>query len=139
MRKYWNRWNINCKNSHESVITRRVWAHCERFAKKCIDSIFWFVKSQWSKEISLDRIAKEMRYLQRDILGQRLPSKIGQCDNYVLQWWVELDDELSWLFTEGQIISECPYEKSVSSKLPTKIFLNFCPEIFCSFLGGAFW
>ena len=21
------------------------------------------------------------------------------CDNYVLQWWVELDNELNWLFT----------------------------------------
>ena len=40
--------------------------------------------------------------------------------------------------TKGQLISKCPYEKSVSSKIPTNIFLDFCPEIFCSFLG-AFW
>ena len=26
---------------------------------------------------------------------------------------------------KGQLISKCPYEKS---KIPTKIFLNFCPE-----------
>ena len=32
--------------------------------------------------------------------------------------------------TKGQLISKCPYEKSVSSKIPTKIFLEFCPEIF---------
>jgi hypothetical protein len=38
----------------------------------------------------------------------------------------------------GQLISKCPYEKSVSSKIPTKIILDFCPEIFYSFLG-AFW
>ena len=38
----------------------------------------------------------------------------------------------------GQLISKCPYEKSVSSKIPTKIFLEFCPEIFWSFLG-AYW
>ena len=25
----------------------------------------------------------------------------------------------------------------VSSKLPTKFFLDFCPEIFCSFLGAS--
>ena len=37
---------------------------------------------------------------------------------------------------KGQLISKCPYEKSVSSKIPKKIFLEFCPEIFCSFLGG---
>ena len=35
---------------------------------------------------------------------------------------------------KGQLISKCPYEKSVSSKIPTKIFLDFCPEMFCSFL-----
>ena len=43
-------------------------------------------------------------------------------------------------FTKGQLISKCPYEKSVSSK--TKIFLDFCPEIICSFLGASwllFW
>ena len=34
---------------------------------------------------------------------------------------------------KGQLISKCPYEKSVSSKLPT----NFCPEIFCSFVGAS--
>ena len=39
--------------------------------------------------------------------------------------------------TKGQLISKCPYEKSVSSKIPTKIFVNFCPEIFCSFLGAS--
>ena len=39
--------------------------------------------------------------------------------------------------TKGQLISKCPYEKSVSSKIPTKIFLEFCPEIFCSFLGAS--
>ena len=36
---------------------------------------------------------------------------------------------------KGQLISKCPYEKSVSSKIPTKIFLDFCPEIIYSFLG----
>ena len=41
------------------------------------------------------------------------------------------------VLTKGQFISKCPYEKSVSSKIPTKIFLEFCPEIFCSFLGAS--
>jgi hypothetical protein len=39
--------------------------------------------------------------------------------------------------TKGQLISKCPYEKSVSSKIPMEIFLEFCPEIFCSFLGAS--
>ena len=39
---------------------------------------------------------------------------------------------------KGQLISKCPYEKSVSSKIPTEILLDFfCPEIFCSFLGAS--
>ena len=38
---------------------------------------------------------------------------------------------------KGQLISKCPYDKSVLSKIPTKIFLYFCPEIFCSFLGAS--
>ena len=41
--------------------------------------------------------------------------------------------------SKGQLISKCPYEKSVSSEIPTKLFLDFCPEIFCSFLGAISW
>ena len=40
-------------------------------------------------------------------------------------------------YSKGQLISKCPYEKSVSPKIPMKIFLDFCPEIFCSFLGAS--
>ena len=39
--------------------------------------------------------------------------------------------------TKGQLISKCPYEKSVSSKLPTKLFLDFCPEFFFTFLEAS--
>ena len=38
---------------------------------------------------------------------------------------------------KGQLISKCLYEKSVSSKIPTKLFLDFCPEIFCSSVGAS--
>ena len=38
---------------------------------------------------------------------------------------------------KGQLISKFPNEIIVSSKIPTKIFLDFCPEIFCSFLGAS--
>ena len=30
-------------------------------------------------------------------------------------------------FTKGQLISKCPYEKSVLSKIPTKKFPRFLP------------
>ena len=49
-----------------------------------------------------------------------------QWDNYVPQWWVELDNELSWLFTNrlsakmfkflNQCFARLPFWKSVSSK-----------------------
>ena len=38
---------------------------------------------------------------------------------------------------KGQLISKCPYEIIVSSKIPTKLLLDFCPEIFCSFLEAS--
>ena len=31
--------------------------------------------------------------------------------------------------SKGQIISKCPCEIIVSSKIPTKLFLDSCPEI----------
>ena len=40
-------------------------------------------------------------------------------------------------FAKGQLISKCPYEMTVFSKIPTKKILYFCPEIFCSFLGAS--
>ena len=39
--------------------------------------------------------------------------------------------------TKGQLISKCPYEKSVSSKYQRKYFWNLCLEIFCSSLGAS--
>ena len=38
---------------------------------------------------------------------------------------------------KGRLISKCPYEITVSSKIPTKLFLDFCLEFFCSFLGAS--
>ena len=43
---------------------------------------------------------------------------------------------------KGQLISKCLYEKSVSSKIPTKLFLDFCPKIFRTSVGVSlklFW
>ena len=40
-------------------------------------------------------------------------------------------------FIKGQLISECPFGPKTSSKIPTKLLPDFCPEIFCSFLGAS--
>ena len=39
--------------------------------------------------------------------------------------------------SKGQLISKCPFGVKTSSKKPTKLFLDFCPEFFCSFLGAS--
>ena len=39
---------------------------------------------------------------------------------------------------KGQLNSKCSNEIILSSKIPTKLFLDFCPEILCTSLG-AFW
>ena len=38
---------------------------------------------------------------------------------------------------KGQTKSKCPYEIIVYPKMATKKILDFCPEIFCSFLGAS--
>ena len=42
------------------------------------------------------------------------------------------------VLSKGQLISKCPFGVKTSSNKPTKLFLDICPEIFCSFLGG-YW
>ena len=39
--------------------------------------------------------------------------------------------------TKGQLISKCPFGIIVWTKMPTKLFLDFCPEIFWTFLGAS--
>ena len=46
------------------------------------------------------------------------------------------------VFSKGQLISKRPFGIIVWTKIPTKLFLDFCPEIFCNFLGASwklFW
>ena len=40
-------------------------------------------------------------------------------------------------FSKGQVISKCPFGFIVWTKMPTKLFLDLCPEFFCSFLGAS--
>ena len=46
--------------------------------------------------------------------------------------------EILYSFAKGQLISKCPFGFIVWTKIPTKLFLDFCPEFFfCSFLGAS--
>ena len=71
-----------------------------------------------------------------------LESRIRNCSWFIGQGDATFGGPIG---STGQLILKCPYEKSVSSKIPTKIFLDFCPEIFLQLSGGfleafmAFW
>ena len=64
-------------------------------------------------------------------LGQTSRVQTGQL------WRSFCQGRFPFQFTKGQLISKCPHEIIVSSKIPTKLFLDFCPEIFCTFLGAS--
>ena len=54
-----------------------------------------------------------------------------QCDLYLLKKQNILNKRVVLLF------GTLEYEITVSSKIPTKLFLDFCLEIFCTFLGAT--
>ena len=53
------------------------------------------------------------------------------CSGFTYLWEPSLIFKFIWFYlsigAKGQLISKCPYEKSVSFKIPTKIFLGFLP------------
>ena len=65
--------------------------------------------------------------------------------SYRRQWFVwSARNAVDWGKTtytrgvaKGLLISKCPFGFIVWTKLPTKLFLDFCPEIFCTFLGAS--
>ena len=54
-----------------------------------------------------------------------------QCDLYLLKKQNILNKRVVLLF------GTLEYEITVSSKIPTKLVLDFCPEFFFSFLGAS--
>ena len=55
---------------------------------------------------------------------------LGWIVDHFLQFWVDFT-------TKGQLISKCLFGFLVWTKSPTKLFLNFCPEIFWTFVGAS--
>ena len=68
--------------------------------------------------------------VQRGLFACKQGAEPGRCNHLKLAL-------PACISCKGQLISKRPYKKSVSSKIPTKLFLGFCPEIFCSFLGAS--
>ena len=56
---------------------------------------------------------------------------------FYFNFWSQFLITRKLLPCKGQLISKCPFGFIVWTKLPTKLFLNFCPEIFCTFLGAS--
>ena len=59
------------------------------------------------------------------------------CDNYLPQWWVELDDELSWLFTNRlRVTRQMKIKRMGLTEILRRIWLFFenkikSSELFC--------
>ena len=58
--------------------------------------------------------------------------------------WLRQGGQAAWLAmiclparVKGQLISKCSFGIIVWTKIPTKLFLDFCPNFFCSFLGAS--
>ena len=84
-----------------------------------------------------NRISLLQRYLEDDPINNDESQEAEKSENiHFLADFINIP--IVFRLVKGQLISKCPYEKSVSSKMPMKIFLNFCPDIICSFLR-AFW
>ena len=65
---------------------------------------------------------------------------VSSISNFLIKYSIQIFEYYSkWLskYLIPVFSIKGPYEKSASSKTPTKIFLDFCPEIFCSFLGAS--
>ena len=67
------------------------------------DTTRFFVEEDKSAQRDPEAIVQEMKAKRQEI--EDFYTKVcccfsrHICDNYVPQWWVELEDELSWLFT----------------------------------------
>ena len=67
----------------------------------------------------------------RNILWRNCRWVKWECPN------IKYSTPMLYLVLKGQSISKWPSEIKVSSKIPTKLSLDFCPEIFCTFLGAS--
>ena len=68
--------------------------------------------------------------------------KVSQFQNVLLVYsnlkkTTQKISRISALASKGQLISKCPFGIIVWTKIPTKLFLDFCPEIFFTFLGAS--
>ena len=99
------------------VLFGKITAGCAHYGSQDLEllaiiaSYLWLVKTE-----KRDRKNKCWPFLYK------VESNENTC-KYIAQFY--------W-FPKGQLISKCPYEILVSSKMP--LYLDFCPGNFCSFL-----
>ena len=75
---------------------------------------------------------KKSQNLEQTLQQHKEPNHIGS--RIILVW---NPTNSGTYVSKGQILLLCPYEKLVYPKIATKSFLDFCPEIFCSFLRAS--
>ena len=74
---------------------------------RSLNTLFLLVVVIWSLNVRYDiqsillepKIENEM-VLQNTMVAKEEKILEIKCDNYVPQWWVQFNDELSWLFTK---------------------------------------
>ena len=78
--------------------------------------------------------------VQREIFHQ-IEGILSRCQNEFMEssFYPKYEQKIVKIsaLTKGQLISKCPFGFIVWTKIPTKLFLDFCPEFFCSFLGAS--
>ena len=122
------------------VLRQKVKTTIKKFKEKIVKSSCAIKSSIYCFTLELQRKLKLEKWKdQKNFYGQ---IKKKRRQDFVRRSFPKVSLNLEYHFRfvflcKGQLISKCPYEKSVSSKIPTKIFLDFCPEIFCSFLGAS--
>ena len=82
----------------------------------------------------MPRITSTHRVTRGNLYAKILNEKNSK---HYWKWNSLLGQSRLFKVAKGQLISKCPFGFIVWTKLPTKLFLNFCPEIFCTFLGAS--
>ena len=59
-------------------------------------------------------------------------------ENLPTDMQISTEPDKLWAAAKGQLISKFPFGVKTSSEKPTKLFLDFLPEILCTFLGASF-
>ena len=99
--------------------------HC--FEQPHEEKLYPYFSSEKDQALQLREYWKDLEYRRHHCLSKYIPNFEKSQYGFFLSrnYWSLLDHDL---MTKGQLISKCPYEKSVSSKITMKKFPRFLPQ-----------